>query len=691
MLSPLFDLFNGGNPESGRAESGGGDAPSAAPRSALPRSESAAWVSSARKKKLHFEVDMQLRDRMREAGKFMSMLDDEENTPCSHSAAAHLLSNGCRNLKDSTRMRIAIQFANCHLHKAGLQTYDCHEDDRVAGCVKKIGGDSVAYATYSLFYTNVEHICFYSQSQHFQEVTERAVGSLFEATVVTADHLNAFNQQNEALRDEIARETEQLRDNFSFLNARQREVLDRQRDLQEQNDELAGAVRNSTTQLHSMLNDALSVQQMAQEQLNRIRHVQSEVRSGVKRALRAHTELRALQNASAAKQSQMLANGNLIIEGQNKARALARELLEGQEAARQAVADTQAQLVTLMEAQRVAFTETADSLDNILRKTEEAEVRLTGLVDKATGYIRQLLTLDTFILNEFFQIQSLFFYVCTTILVFLLTSFHRTNRARVAVFGLVILNFLVERWVVGAAVTDQGAVVPFQNTVSAVRKFFGSLILATLIYYMVTFRDYGELNNELIQRLISVCCRVGTRDKRGFPIDYVDPTLFHPLDAREGSSLKGWSRQGSDAGNQSPGASSFELLSNDWDAGVRSSWSFRQNATKGQHPDKENNAGPTTEVKYQQKGLDKELTPQKRVTLTPKQPNRRVKAASVEPKTSSQTPVRKRSEASSKTGSRAHRRKLSAKQSGSPITPARARRTSRRIAAQKRSTRNTST
>ena len=44
-------------------------------------------------------------------------------------AALRRLERGCKSLSDDTQSRLALDFANCFLEKAGQKTYPCDEQD----------------------------------------------------------------------------------------------------------------------------------------------------------------------------------------------------------------------------------------------------------------------------------------------------------------------------------------------------------------------------------------------------------------------------------------------------------------------------------------------------------------------------------------------------------------------------------
>ena len=127
-------------------------------------------------------VSPHFRNRAQEAKKYLSMLDDEHDSPCERFSSLKLFEQSCSDLNQRTRTLISIRLANCHLHKAGLQTYECvpgswasgsnlvpavglvgaaggkprnapHLTTDVDACVRRIGKDAVAYG---------DQICFVS-------------------------------------------------------------------------------------------------------------------------------------------------------------------------------------------------------------------------------------------------------------------------------------------------------------------------------------------------------------------------------------------------------------------------------------------------------------------------------------------------------------------------------------------------
>ena len=73
------------------------------------------------------------------------------------------LKHGCQNLDDDIQSRLALNFANCFLEKAGLETYPCEKTETISTCLKGI--DNNAFTTFSNFFTHTQNMCYFLQSQ----------------------------------------------------------------------------------------------------------------------------------------------------------------------------------------------------------------------------------------------------------------------------------------------------------------------------------------------------------------------------------------------------------------------------------------------------------------------------------------------------------------------------------------------
>lgn len=85
--------------------------------------------------------------------------------------AVSSLNETCRDLSQAARQRLAIGFANCHWLSAERRTYKCTDEMSIASCTSEM--TESAFDVYTQFFNHIEDVCFYLQSQLWQEKTER--------------------------------------------------------------------------------------------------------------------------------------------------------------------------------------------------------------------------------------------------------------------------------------------------------------------------------------------------------------------------------------------------------------------------------------------------------------------------------------------------------------------------------------
>ena len=87
--------------------------------------------------------------------------------------AIRKLEQGCKKLTDDVQQSLALQFANCFLEKAGQKTYPCKEDSDIRQCFNEM--NDRAFTAYNNFFTHTQSICYFLQTQIWQEETEITV------------------------------------------------------------------------------------------------------------------------------------------------------------------------------------------------------------------------------------------------------------------------------------------------------------------------------------------------------------------------------------------------------------------------------------------------------------------------------------------------------------------------------------
>lgn len=145
-----------------------------------------------------FQIDEMASSRAEEGRRQLEeLLHDSSAHKSCWEKAVETLSAGCRQMNDTERSHLAVQFANCHLAKSGLPTYACSASMDVAACTLPMveSPSGLAFSTYTLFYSHAESMCFYLQSSAFQQATESSVLQLQLGTQQAASQLRRLEAQ----------------------------------------------------------------------------------------------------------------------------------------------------------------------------------------------------------------------------------------------------------------------------------------------------------------------------------------------------------------------------------------------------------------------------------------------------------------------------------------------------------------
>ncbi|XP_075691347.1 uncharacterized protein LOC142659274 isoform X2 [Rhinoderma darwinii] len=104
---------------------------------------------------------------------------------------------GCKQLNEEEQSRIAIAFTHCHLERSGRDFPVCTERSTVRDCTHTM--DSVAFNTYTEFFTHAHSICYYLQNELWQEKTQDIILRLTVNSDSVAKQLEATNMMAEEM------------------------------------------------------------------------------------------------------------------------------------------------------------------------------------------------------------------------------------------------------------------------------------------------------------------------------------------------------------------------------------------------------------------------------------------------------------------------------------------------------------
>ena len=147
-----------------------------------------------------------------------------ESSPCWKEAVSRIDAS-CKDLTDLQQSRLAVEFANCHLDKSNRLTYPCTNAMTIAQCTENM--DPVAFQTYTEFFTHTGHICYFLQSQLWQERTENVITKLSDSS------------------NEVLGKLEESLDYHRIIDDKQSEALKNQDKILDQDRKIAASLRET--------------------------------------------------------------------------------------------------------------------------------------------------------------------------------------------------------------------------------------------------------------------------------------------------------------------------------------------------------------------------------------------------------------------------------------------------------------
>jgi len=154
--------------------------------------------------------------------------------PCWRNALAQL-DRGCKHLDDDMQSRLALAFTNCFLAKVGMTTYPCSQTSAMSDCLKNV--DNNAFTSYANFFTHTQNMCYFLQSQVWNEETQNTIQRLASNSAKVSKSI----ADSSRLQEDIIE--------------KQQETLDYQRQLVENGTYLSQAIEVSKTNVKDMLDE----------------------------------------------------------------------------------------------------------------------------------------------------------------------------------------------------------------------------------------------------------------------------------------------------------------------------------------------------------------------------------------------------------------------------------------------------
>ena len=152
--------------------------------------------------------------------KFQEIIKMSEYDLCWKKAVLQLKSR-CKSLSDIEQSRLAVAFANCHLQKSGRKTYFCDDTMSIKDCTMDM--NSIAFQTYTEFFTHTGHICYFLQNLLWQEKAESVIFQLSETSSLAVKKLQTSLEHHK----NIEKKQNEVLDSFTTM----KDLAQKQRDL----------------------------------------------------------------------------------------------------------------------------------------------------------------------------------------------------------------------------------------------------------------------------------------------------------------------------------------------------------------------------------------------------------------------------------------------------------------------------
>ena len=112
----------------------------------------------------------------------------KESSSCWKDALG-VLNSSCKAMYDNEQSRLALAFANCHFKKSGRKTYPCPHDRSMEECTNGESMTDAAFHVYTEFFAHTSNMCYFLQSQVWQEETKRIINRLSHTSKATVEKL----------------------------------------------------------------------------------------------------------------------------------------------------------------------------------------------------------------------------------------------------------------------------------------------------------------------------------------------------------------------------------------------------------------------------------------------------------------------------------------------------------------------
>ncbi|XP_055638825.1 uncharacterized protein LOC129776905 isoform X2 [Toxorhynchites rutilus septentrionalis] len=187
--------------------------------------------------------------------KFKNDLEQKSRLPrygnCWMQSLEHLR-NGCRILTDSIQVDMALRLTDCFLEMSGQDRLNCvseRTESLKRLCMSEMGDQP--FAVYSDYFIQAQDMCFFLESQKWQQEAENTIDTLNSKSKEISEWLNAASKIQHVILEQQKAELTLQEEMLGIGSNLSRVLIDAQQSF----DKLNADFRNSSQRHKSMLTD----------------------------------------------------------------------------------------------------------------------------------------------------------------------------------------------------------------------------------------------------------------------------------------------------------------------------------------------------------------------------------------------------------------------------------------------------
>ena len=173
-----------------------------------------------------------------------------EDSPCWKEALLDLDSS-CKTMSDKDQSRLALSFANCHFERSSRQVYPCPSTLTIGDCTSPERMGDSAFQIYTEFFTHASHMCYFIQSQLWQQRTESTIDRLSYVSTLTVNKL----EESLEYHKEMEKKQSMALQNQDFILDQDRKIAKSLEKTQTDMDEAFQEMLKKTETQKLLLND----------------------------------------------------------------------------------------------------------------------------------------------------------------------------------------------------------------------------------------------------------------------------------------------------------------------------------------------------------------------------------------------------------------------------------------------------